>query len=618
MNNERIKKIIDKYEIISFDIFDTLIKRNVIDPVDIFKIVQERFNKKHINEMITDFFEKRVGTEKNMRNRAEKEDITFDQIYDNMDGYSNEVKEELKKIEIETELDYCVRNNKMYDIYNFCKEKNKKIICISDMYLSSEILKKILSKNGYDIEDVFVSSEYLLTKKTGNLFKKVIEEKKIDRKKMIHIGDHKYGDFIEPLLVGIKSIKIPKDMNNMNNFKLFEDKTYSLNDGIILSTINNYNSQVKDYYEKFGYEVLGPIIYMFAKWIYNVAKKEQIDLLLFCARDMETTQRAFEILYGNEIKNEYFYISRRSGYLPYLYKNNSFDNFCSLMPRGKAKYTIKQWLDLSNIKVDKLNINIDINEPKTYKELINDKGFEKFYEEELKKYIEIEGKKQFENLCKYIDSFGSSKKMSVVDLGWRGTTQYILKNILNKEVYGMYFGVFDKREEINGYYFSYLFDEDRKEFLKFKSFQSLFEGIWSALHGTTLEYKEGLQPYILAKSFNEDNKVIKEIQDSAILFCKDIKNYDNDILDPKNDIFLNKLIKIGIDPNLKEAKSLGEIYTDNVKVKKIVNAKSVWYYLIHPKKFKRDFLDSEWKIGFLKQIVKIKLPYYKIYLINKK
>ena len=79
-----------------------------------------------------------------------------------------------------------------------------------------------------------------------------------------------------------------------------------------------------------------------------------------------------------------------------------------------------------------------------------------------------------------------------------------------------------------------------------------------------------MQPYILAKSFNEDNKVIKEIQDSAILFCKDIKNYDNDILDPKNDIFLNKLIKIGIDPNLKEAKSLGEIYTDNVKVKKIV------------------------------------------------
>ena len=70
MNNERIKKIIDKYEIISFDIFDTLIKRNVIDPVDIFKIVQERFNKKHINEMITDFFEKRVGTEKNMRTRA--------------------------------------------------------------------------------------------------------------------------------------------------------------------------------------------------------------------------------------------------------------------------------------------------------------------------------------------------------------------------------------------------------------------------------------------------------------------------------------------------------------------------------------------------------------------
>lgn len=36
---------IKKYSIISFDIFDTLIKRNVCIPEDVFDIVQEQFEK---------------------------------------------------------------------------------------------------------------------------------------------------------------------------------------------------------------------------------------------------------------------------------------------------------------------------------------------------------------------------------------------------------------------------------------------------------------------------------------------------------------------------------------------------------------------------------------------
>ena len=618
MNNEKIKSIIEKYEVISFDIFDTLIKRNVIKPVDIFKIVQQRFNKQSNNISINDFFDKRVETEKIVRNKSLDEDITIEQIYDNIIGYSDETKEKLKKIEIETELDYCVRNNKMYDIYNFCKEKNKKIICISDMYLSSEILKKILSKNGYDIEDVFVSSEYLLTKRTGNLFEKIIEEEKIDKKNLLHIGDNKYGDFLKPISIGIRAIKISKDINNMNNFNIFTDKQYSLDNNIILSTINNTSDNIDNYYEKFGYEVLGPIIYMFAKWIYNIAKKENIDLLLFCARDMKMTQQVFKILYGNEIKNEYFYISRRSSYLPYLYKNNTFNNFCSLMPGGKAKYTIKQWLNLSNIKTEKMNIKIDINKLFSCKEIANDKQFKKIYNNEVLNYINVEGKRQFEYLDKYIKSFGDSKKMAIVDLGWRGTTQYILKNIFNRDIYGLYLGTFNKKREIENSYFSYLFDENKEEFLKIKAFQTLFEALFSALHGTTLEYKEGTEPYILAKSYNEDNIIINKIQYGAILFCKNIKKYDCDIFRFENRIFLDKLIDIGISPTLKEAKNLGKIYTDNIKVKKLTDVKSIWYYLIHPQKLKKDFLDSEWKIGFLKQVLKLKIPYYKIYLINKK
>ena len=41
-------------------------------------------------------------------------------------------------------------------------------------------------------------------------------------------------------------------------------------------------------------------------------------------------------------------------------------------------------------------------------------------------------------------------------------------------------------------------------------------------------------------------------------------------------------------------------------------------YIINPKKLKKDLLLSRWKIGFLKKLLKIKLPYIKMYKMLRK
>ncbi len=41
-DEEALKKIIEKYEAISFDIWDTLIARTVLQPEDVFSIVENR------------------------------------------------------------------------------------------------------------------------------------------------------------------------------------------------------------------------------------------------------------------------------------------------------------------------------------------------------------------------------------------------------------------------------------------------------------------------------------------------------------------------------------------------------------------------------------------------
>ena len=59
-----LMKLIDCYDIVSFDIFDTLLFRNISRPTDVFKTmnkdIEEKFNLK-------DFYDKRVECEMRAR-----------------------------------------------------------------------------------------------------------------------------------------------------------------------------------------------------------------------------------------------------------------------------------------------------------------------------------------------------------------------------------------------------------------------------------------------------------------------------------------------------------------------------------------------------------------------
>ena len=55
---------------------------------------------------------------------------------------------------------------------------------------------------------MYVSSEYALTKRTGNLFKKVLELEGVKANEVLHIGDNLRSDVIRPRLIGMKSVLV--------------------------------------------------------------------------------------------------------------------------------------------------------------------------------------------------------------------------------------------------------------------------------------------------------------------------------------------------------------------------------------------------------------------------
>ena len=191
---EMCKKIIDKYEYISFDIFDTLIKRSLPKPSDLFLIVQKIYENK-FKVKLEKWKEIRINAEIKARKKAKNEEITIDEIYENIDATKNIDLIKLKKIEQETEINLCERNMQLYEVYKYCKNKNKKILITSDMYLPKEIIEKILQKNGYTYYKLFISSELKKTKHTSNLYKYILKELEINEKQLVHFGDNINSDY---------------------------------------------------------------------------------------------------------------------------------------------------------------------------------------------------------------------------------------------------------------------------------------------------------------------------------------------------------------------------------------------------------------------------------------
>lgn len=197
-----VDKIINNYSVISFDLFDTLIRRQVDNPEDIFYLVgYDLFKNK---EKAKEFQNDRILAEQEARKKYSNQEINLNQIYSCMDGKKYDICLS-KQLEIDCELKMIKPIQKMIESFEYAKKQDKKVYLISDMYLPTEVIEKMLIKcNIKEYKKLYVSCDYNCNKLTGKLFKLVIKENKIDVNEMIHFGDSIKADCMGAKKAGIK------------------------------------------------------------------------------------------------------------------------------------------------------------------------------------------------------------------------------------------------------------------------------------------------------------------------------------------------------------------------------------------------------------------------------
>lgn len=344
--DDNLKKKIQEADVVSFDIFDTLIVRPFAGEEDIYYFIEKKYN-------LEGFAFARINSEDRAR-KILKREVSIEDIYEQMAFRF--------KSTIEIELDEhknLVRVNKQInEIYDYCIKNNKQTICISDMFLASNYEKELLKKCGFDIENVYCSCGGFKSKANGELFSNVKEL--YPGKRILHIGDNKYSDIKMAKDKGIDTVQVYKNVDilcNDHNFDYLKEiaQKDNINFSMLIGTIaNNYFSfrhKSEDF--KFGYGLGGPLALAYLSYLCKVAKQNDVENLLFVARDGYVLKKLYEKYY----KDEYSFSCG------YAYVTRSCMLSSTLNYAGEERYLSKL---LKLAKKSGLDIDLDNNLQKEY------------------------------------------------------------------------------------------------------------------------------------------------------------------------------------------------------------------------------------------------------------
>lgn len=294
-------------DVVSFDIFDTLLLRPFDDPKTVFYLVGEKLH-------CPSFTRYRVLAEKQARQEAMEKngvnEVTLCDIYQKMQRYVACDIRRAMELEEETELSLLRANPYMKQLYQTAVELGKTVIAVSDMYLSSYVIKKALHNAGYtQISCIFISQECGFSKRSGKLFPYVKEQLGND-KRYFHIGDNYTSDFLRSQEAGFDANYYPNG-NRLGNPHRCMDLTALIGSayrGIVNNRLCCGAFQENQYFE-YGYAYAGFYVLGYCVWIHERVKAKGIEKLLFLSRDGDILQKVYQKLYPQE-KTEYVYWSR--------------------------------------------------------------------------------------------------------------------------------------------------------------------------------------------------------------------------------------------------------------------------------------------------------------------
>ena len=531
---------LDQFDVISFDVFDTLFIRRVPDPnmikIPVAQMISNAANQHGIHITPREVRQLRNKIEQQHRDRNGQSHPDFEARYDD---FMQEVLEhvfgsalpstlfkQVAQFETDMESSMIVVRQEALEWIKQLHSKGKRLLLISDIYLGAKYIQAIATNKGiFDYFEAIISSaDTFKAKASGAAWPMIEQQYGLPKDKWLHIGDNAHSDYNKPLEFGIQALHL-RDIGEHHRLSIATRYNYYASQRDFWKGRNQLQWMLplehenKDkpplYTDGFGF--FGYLISFFIHRLIERCKDEDIERVYFCAREGWLFKQIWDAMtpwffpLGNAPKASYLYISRmgvasaacaHQGLSPlnahvarFPAGNRDFKDICRIFKLDAE--TLAPHLAKYNLKTDDPigfnSADYDQSADEKFAHLLDDEAFQAAIKQQtnadnqaFQLYLESEG-------------FFEQDNVALVDIGWLGTIQHYLSDAIEPRkdkprIFGFTLGAIHAtpyRNDFNNSLEGLVYDAHRLSFYTSmtNTIKPVLEEICRAPHPTLVAYK---------------------------------------------------------------------------------------------------------------------------------
>lgn len=441
-----LMEAIDRHKIISFDVFDTLLKRVVLHPKDVFSIVEEQTGL-------------RAFAEARYQIQTEFPHLSLIEIYSRLQercGFDDQAIELLRETELRLEWELSMPRKSMVELFEYSLSKNKTVILLSDMYLDSGFVRELLEKNGIrGYSALYLSCQYKTLKHEG-LFEELLKYTE-NGEEILHIGDNYYSDYISAREFGLDAFYVPSclDLALKNGYEAAVRVCRSPADTKLLglSIAMGFDDPfAPDRDTVIANMVIAPLAMGYLQWACDRLQEKEHDLFLLSSRDgwilLDAYDKLRKRLSDRLPPCKYFYLNRHAAFLTVMDDFELVERFGNLAVfRDDLPTMFRRLFCLSDSQLLPFH-GETVEEYYHLHEKVIRESAERF-RENYRKYLEIEEI--------------AGKRCAVMDFVSEGSSQAMLEKGVTDPMDGYYVGIPEYVSKFSRN-ISYYLDEDLMDY----------------------------------------------------------------------------------------------------------------------------------------------------------
>lgn len=528
-------------KILSLDCFDTILWRKTAAPTDVFYgLANSPAYRRHgLTAQLRASAEMKARRTKYVE--TGRSEVNLTEIYRHaLPCASVEAIGSLESAEIEAEIEYCHVYEPVYELIKAAKAAGMQVVVVSDTYLKQAQLQHLLFSIRPELESlidqIFCSNEYGLSKAQG-IWPAVLAKLSAQPVQIMHIGDNPLADLHPPRKYGLQSIHLVQFDREVE--AMLEARVQAavqalpqVRNTAPLPSLSHAQlaafSAMPDPYINFGYRSLGPIMQSFADFI--VAEVAQMELsgrkpkVGFLMRDGYLPSQCVEVVLGNALGAS-LNISRFTSIAASL---SSKERIASVLADSIAPDTLdavaKQLLLPQKLADRIVTAAKRVGDPV--------RSFcQQVLADDIVKFIIASGLKFRQRLVRHIQKrtgVQAGDTLVFVDLGYYGTAQNLLKDIVREELGANLVGrylISAKQSSV----------EDERRGLVDPSWAdariagaltgqyiATFEMLCTQNAPSTIDYTEDGEPVFASNSINPvQSDIVTKIQDGCLAYIGD-------------------------------------------------------------------------------------------------